>query len=53
MITSKDDFNIDYTSAEVKEVEIPSNFVRFNKNGLNYKKPLQYLTDRGIGWDII
>lgn len=50
---SKDDFNIDYTSAEVKEVEIPSNFVRFNKNGLNYKKPLQYLTDRGIGWDII
>ena len=50
---SKDDFNLDYNAAETKDVELPANFVKFNQNGFNPKKPLQYLMDRGIGWDII
>ena len=50
---NKEDFNIDYNLAEHKEVELPSNFVRFKQNDFNPKKPLQYLSDRGIGWDII
>ena len=50
---TKDDFKIDYNAVEKKEVELPSNFVPLKENAFNPQKPLKYLMDRGIGWDII
>lgn len=47
------DFNIDFTVAENKEVNLPNNFNVFKKDKINPYKPFKYLTDRGITWDII
>lgn len=48
----ENDFNIEYGSATVKEVELPPNFKKLTTTQYT-KKALKYLLDRGIGWDII
>ena len=50
---TKDDFNIDNNIVVGKAVELPSNFIQFKENNFNHKKPLEYLLNRGITWDII
>lgn len=49
----KSEFNIDYTIVEKDEVKLPNNYKKFNKNGYNPKKALDYLFNRNIKWDII
>lgn len=50
---NQNDFRIDKNIAEHKEVELPSNFVPLQKNGVNPKKVIEYLQKRNIDWDII
>ena len=47
------DFNIDTSVIEKEELKFPQSFKKFNENEYNYKRALNYLTERGIGWDII
>lgn len=47
------DFNIDTSVIENEELKFPQSFTKFNENGYNYKRALDYLKARGIGWDII
>lgn len=47
------DFNIDFTIAENKNVQLPSLYTPFMNNNTINKKALNYLFSRGIGWDII
>lgn len=49
----KNDFNIDTTVFERETVKLPSNFKKFNRDAYNASKPLEYLLNRGINWDII
>ena len=49
----KNDFEIDFTIPEVKEVSLPKNYTIFKKNDKTSYRPLVYLTDRGITLDII
>lgn len=49
----KENFNIDLDGFSYSDVKLPNIYHKFNKNGYNPKAPLQYLFDRGIGWDII
>jgi len=50
---SNDDFNIDTSVIEKEELKFPQSFKRFDEHGYNDRRALQYLMDRGIGWDII
>ena len=47
------DFNIDTSIIEKEELKLPSSFKRFKKDGKNNWGAIKYLTNRGIGWDII
>lgn len=49
----KNDFNIENSLLEKKEVKLPNNFVKFEENKNNNEKALNYLKMRGIDWDII
>ena len=49
----KNDFNIDTTVFERETVKLPSNFKKFNREAYNASKAIEYLTNRGIDWDII
>jgi len=49
----KDDFNIETDFLFDTSLQLPDMYIKFNKNGFNYERPLKYLLDRGIGWDII
>lgn len=49
----KDDFNIDTTIFERETVKLPPNFKKFNREAYNASKPLDYLFNRGINWEII
>ena len=49
----KNDFNIDTTVFERETVKLPSNFKKFNREAYNASKAIDYLTNRGIDWDII
>lgn len=50
---SDSDFNIDYNTANKKEVELPKNFHLLKNANPNNKGALKYLFDRGLDWDII
>lgn len=49
----KNDFDIDFTIPEVKEVSLPKNYSIFKENDKTAYRPLVYLTNRGITLDII
>lgn len=50
---SDNDFNIDYNTADKKELELPSNFHPLKEENAYNKGALDYLFKRGIDWDII
>lgn len=50
---NKEDFNLRNQNVERKEIELPSNFKLFKFDEKNHYKAMEYLKDRGIGWDII
>jgi DNA primase len=50
---NKDDFNIDSINFKEIELELPSSYRLFKRNKHNPHKALEYLFNRGIGWDII
>lgn len=47
------DFNIEYNTANKKELELPSNFKPLKNENQYNKGALNYLFKRGIDWDII
>ena len=47
------DFNADFMIMEREELEFPSNYKKLVEGGNNPKRVMEYLTRRGIGWDII
>lgn len=47
------DFNIDAMNLAQMELELPETYKIFNPNRHNPKKAMDYLFNRGIGWDII
>lgn len=50
---TKDDFNIEHNIETNKDVILPSDFILFKEHDYNHRKPLEYLLNRGITWDII
>lgn len=50
---NKEDFNLRNQNVERKEIELPSNFKLFKFDDKNPYKAMEYLKNRGIGWDII
>lgn len=53
-ISFKDeDFNIEYNTADKKEIELPSNFKPLTSENQYNQGALNYLFKRGIDWDII
>ena len=49
----KNDFDIDFTIPEIKEVSLPKNYTIFRENDKSSYRPLMYLKKRGITIDII
>ncbi|MBR6517538.1 MAG: hypothetical protein IKT40_11960 [Bacilli bacterium] len=47
------DFNVEYNTAENKELELPSNFQPLTSENDENRGALEYLFNRGIDWDII
>lgn len=50
---SDEDFSIGKSEENDESKSLPKNYRRFTENGRNDKRALEYLTKRGIGWDII
>lgn len=50
---NENEFNIDTSVIEREELRFPSSFKFFNRKDWKAKKALEYLNNRGIGWDII
>lgn len=50
---SSEDFRIDANAIENKELKLPSSYKKFEYGKSYDEKALYYLTQRGIGWDII
>jgi hypothetical protein len=50
---TKEDFNIEFNTAEKTELTLPPTFKRFVEGEICPTQPLKYLTNRGIGWDVI
>ena len=50
---SNNDFNIDTSIIQKEELKFPESYKRFSKDKLFNRKAMQYLQERGIGWDII
>lgn len=50
---SEDEFNIDTKSIDIEDLMLPKTFKPFRKDKYYPKKALEYLNNRGIGWDII
>lgn len=50
---NENEFNIDTSIIEREELRFPSSFKFFDRRDWKAKKALEYLNNRGIGWDII
>ena len=50
---SDDDFNIDTKSVEIDDLKLPSSYRQLKKDKYIPKRVIDYLSSRGIGWDII
>lgn len=50
---SDDDFNIDTKSVEIDDLKLPSSYRQLKKDKYIPKRVMEYLSSRGIGWDII
>lgn len=50
---NNDDFNFEHQKIENKELILPNTYHKFNENGKNPTKALEYLFKRNIGWGII
>jgi hypothetical protein len=50
---SDDDFNIDTKSVEIDDLKLPSSYRQLKKGKYIPKRVMEYLSSRGIGWDII
>lgn len=50
---SDDDFNIDTKSVEIDDLKLPSSYRQLKKDKYIPKRVMDYLSSRGIGWDII
>ena len=50
---SDDEFNIDTKSVEIEDLMLPKSFRQLREDKYYPKKVLEYLNNRGIGWDII
>lgn len=50
---SDDEFNIDTKSVEIEDLMLPKSFRQLREDKYYPNKVLEYLNNRGIGWDII